>query len=136
MPLLVAAGDEDVTRDVFHLLREKRGPVDLDETQDAVREMQLVGTLLEKDVLVRTLGIRLERSPRFVERRRQFLRDDVQGLRANVGHTGFFDAGFSTTGPLKRRRRSPCAVFRNCSGTLDRAATVSRALREAPLEAP
>ncbi len=96
MPLLVAAGDEDVTRDVFHFLREKRSAVDLDQAQDAVREMQLVGTLLEKNVLVRTFGIRLERSPRFIERRRQFLGDDVQGLGADVGHSGSFDAGSST----------------------------------------
>ena len=71
---------------MLHLLGEQSRAVDLHQAQHAVREMQLFGALFEKGLLVRAFGKSLERSSGLVQGRRQFFGDDVQSLRADVGH--------------------------------------------------
>ena len=88
LPLLVVARNQQVARDVFHLLGEQRRAVHLDQAQDAMRSVQLVGTFLEQRTLVRPFRVRLERGARIVQGRREFLGDDVQCLRTDIGHTG------------------------------------------------
>ena len=73
---------------MLHFLREQRRAVDLDQSQNTMRGMQLVGALFEQRPLIRALGVRLEGGPGVVQGRRQLFGDDVQSLRTDVGHAG------------------------------------------------
>ncbi len=73
---------------MLHLLGEQRRAVHLDQTQDAMRRVQQVTALLEQHALIRPFRERLERCPGIVQGCREFLGDEVQGLRADIGHTG------------------------------------------------
>jgi hypothetical protein len=53
-----------------------------------MRGVQLIGALLQERPLIGPLGIALERCTRIVQGDGQLLGDDVQGLRAYVGHDG------------------------------------------------
>ncbi len=86
MTLLIIAGAQQVAGDVLHFFGEQRRAVDLHQAQHAVRQVQLLGAFFQEGRLVRTFRVGFERSSRFVEGRRQFLGDDVQSLRADVGH--------------------------------------------------
>mgnify|MGYP000878748919 CR=1 FL=1 len=90
------------------------------QAQHATRLMQAVGALAELIELVGALGVGFERGARVVQRRAQFLGDDVQGLGADIRH------GF------RRRARSPCASWpswRCCPGFPARAHCPARRRR-------
>ena len=86
LALLIAAGVDQITRDVLHLLGEQRGTVHLDQAQHPVRDMQVVSALFEQIPLFGTFRIGLERFACVGERDRQFLGDQMQCLGADVGH--------------------------------------------------
>jgi hypothetical protein len=88
LALLVIVRTQQIAGYMLHFLGEQRRAVDFDQTQYAMGGMQLVGALLEQRPLVRAFGIGLERRARVVQRRRKFFGNDVQGLGADVGHTG------------------------------------------------
>ena len=73
---------------MLHFLGEQRRAVDLDQSQDTMRRMQLVGAFFEKRPLIRAFGVGLQRGPGVVQGCRKFFGDDVQSLRTDVGHTG------------------------------------------------
>ena len=107
LALLIVVGTQQVAGDVLHLLGEKRRAVYLDQAQNAMGRMQLVRAFLEQRALIRALRVGLERGSRVVQSRRQFLGDDVQSLRTDVGHSGIVLR-------VTRRSRWPCAFFRYC----------------------
>jgi hypothetical protein len=107
LALLVVVGAQQVASDVLHFLGEKRRAVYLDQAQNTMGGMQLVGAFLEQCPLIRALGIGFERGPRVIQGRGQFLGDDVQSLRTDVGHSGIVLR-------VRRRSRWPCAFFRYC----------------------